>query len=56
MARGLSLRAVARELVGIHRQTARKYALAKSPPVQARTNPATALSDIINSQGGGQFR
>ena len=54
-ARGLSLRAIAREL-GIHRQTARKYALAKSPPVQARANPATPLSDIIYGQGGGQFR
>ena len=54
-ARGLSLRAIAREL-GIHRQTARKYALAKSPPVQARANPATPLSDIIYGQDGGQFR
>ena len=32
--RGLSLRAIAREL-SIHRNTARKYALAKSPPLRS---------------------
>ena len=32
--RGLSLRAIAREL-GIHRNTARKYALANSPPLRS---------------------
>ena len=32
--RGLSLRAIAREL-GIHWNTARKYALAKSPPLRS---------------------
>ena len=32
--RGLSLRAIAREL-GIHRNTARKYALAQSPPLRS---------------------
>ena len=37
--RGLSLRAIAREL-GIHRETAKKYALADSPPVR-RTATAT---------------
>ena len=37
--RDLSLRAIAREL-GIHRETAKKYALAESPPVR-RTATAT---------------
>ena len=34
--RGLSLRAIAREL-GIHRETAKRYALADSPPVRHTT-------------------
>ncbi len=43
-ARGLSLRGIARELQ-IHKGTARRYALAKSPYVHALINPATVLSD-----------
>ena len=54
-ARGLSLRAIAREL-GIHRETARRYALTESPPLYTRVKPATALSDTINNHGDGQFR
>ncbi len=54
-ARGLSLRAIAREL-GIHRETARRYALTESTPMYTRVKPATALSDTINNHGDGQFR
>ena len=54
-ARGLPLRGISRE-PKIHRQTARKYALAESPPVHARPHIATALSDIIENQGNGHFR
>lgn len=52
--RGLSLRGIARQLQ-IHRGTARRYALAKSPPVNVRIDTATASSDIIDSQGNGHF-
>ena len=54
-ARGLSLRAIAREL-GIHRETARRYALAESTPLYTRLKTATPLSDTINNHGDGQFR
>ena len=54
-ARSLSLRAIAREL-GIHRETARRYALAKSTPLYTRPKPATPLSDTVNNHGDGQFR
>ena len=54
-ARGLSLRAIAREL-GIHRETARRYALAESTPLYTRLKPATPLSDTIINHGDGQFR
>ena len=50
-----SLRAIAREL-GIHRNTARRYALAKTPPMNTRVKPAAALTVNINSHGDGQFR
>ena len=45
--RGLSIRAIAREL-GIHRNTVRKYAEAKSPPMM-RTRAGPALRDQANS-------
>ena len=41
MARGLSLRAIAREL-GTHRGAALRYALAESPPMNTRLKPAAA--------------
>ena len=45
--RRLSLRAIAREL-GIHRNTARKYALAESPPLRRTSSaPSTAESDVM---------
>ena len=47
-ARGLSIRGIAREL-GIHRNTARKYAAAKSPPVTAHRKFPVALADTMNS-------
>ena len=53
--RGLSLRAIAKEL-RIHRETARRYALAKSTPLYTRLKPATPLSDTINNHGDGHFR
>ena len=54
--RGLSLRAIAREL-SIHRNTARKYALAKSPPLRSisdttgtpKSGEAETLSLDINT-------
>ena len=62
--RGLSLRAISREL-GIHRNTARKYALSESPPLrkiksatgtpQPETGTLTSL-DIFADQLGGHFR
>ena len=43
--RGLSIRAIAREL-GIHRTTVRKYAEVKSPPmVRTRVKPRVSQSD-----------
>ena len=47
-ARGLSIRGIAREL-GIHRNTARKYAAAERPPVMALRNVAVALPDTMNN-------
>ena len=47
-ARGLSIRGIAREL-GIHRNTARKYAAAERPPVMALRNVAVALPDTNNN-------
>ena len=44
-----SVAACHRQGVGHPQANARECALAKSPPVQARTNPATALSVIITS-------
>ena len=46
--RGLSIRGIAREL-GIHRNTARKYAAAERPPVMALRNVAVALPDTMNN-------
>ena len=47
-ARGLSIRGIAREL-GIHRNTARKYAAAERPPVMALRNIPVALADTMNN-------
>ena len=47
-ARGLSIRGIAREL-GIHRNTARKYAAAERPPVMALRNIPVALPDTMNN-------
>ncbi len=46
--RGLSIRGIAREL-GIHRNTARKYAAAERPPVMALRNIPVALPDTMNN-------
>ena len=46
--RGLSIRGIAREL-GIHRNTARKYAAAERPPVMALCNIPVALPDTMNN-------
>ena len=43
--KGLSLRAIAREL-GIHRSTARKYALAESPPLR-QINRALSIAEAL---------
>ncbi len=47
-ARGLSIRGIAREL-GIHRNTAPKYAAAERPPVTAPRTFAVALADTMNN-------
>ena len=54
-ARGLSSRGIAREL-GIHRNTARKYAAAESRPVTARPKFPVALADTMNDNAEGHFR
>ena len=50
-ARGLSIRGIAREL-GIHRNTARKYAAAERPPMMALRNIPVALPDTMNNNAG----
>ena len=50
-ARGLSIRGIAREL-GAHRNTARKYAAAESPPVTPLRNVAVAVPDTMNNYAG----
>ena len=45
--RGLSIRGIAREL-GIHRNTARRYAAAESPPLMAPRKFAATLADTMN--------
>ena len=50
-ARGLSIRGLAREL-GAHRNTARKYAAAESPPVTPLRNVAVALPETMNNNAG----
>ena len=50
-ARGLSIRGIAREL-GIHRNTARKYAAAERPPVMALRKFPVALGATINNNAG----
>ncbi len=49
--RGLSIRGIAREL-GIHRNTARKYAAAERPPVTGRRKFPVALGATINNNAG----
>ena len=53
--RGLSIRGVAGEL-RIHRNTARKYAAAESPPVTGRRKFPVALGATINNNADWYFR
>ena len=50
-ARGLNIRGLAREL-GAHRNTARKYAAAESPPVTPLRNVPVALPETMNNNAG----
>ncbi len=54
MARSLSLRAIAREL-GIHRNTARRYTLAESPPQSYPIPSITTATDNLAEQLTGHF-